>query len=373
MQGQMKYPRVVVMDPQIVRMVTAPDDCSVINAFIIEYPIAGDFEKRQIIARNDPDGLAAVAGGFAADDSWTITNYLRRGSTGAWYPDSSNPPEDWPYPFAPIFTSQTLPNPNEAWGTPDLTPDLINQNKVLNFVQSNTSRIIKIHAHPKTWAKGVGKGQMSIGVDDVIVLQSETATLQNLEMHSDLKSSMEFAGVIRSDMDEQSRVPAVALGRLDSLPKGNISGVALQMLFQPLIEKTILKQRLYGRLIREVTRACLVLAKKITIAQFEDFPIDLHFQNLLPIDDLQAAQAAQALQSLGVSNATLMAELGYNADDEAEKSQVEDAKKNRAYARGQGLLPASNQMQQQQLPGQPAQQTAVPTANPAGNAQGGGN
>jgi hypothetical protein len=214
---------------------------------------------------------------------------------------------------------------------------------------------------------------MSIGVDDVIVLQSETATLQNLEMHSDLKSSMEFAGVIRSDMDEQSRVPAVALGRLDSLPKGNISGVALQMLFQPLIEKTILKQRLYGRLIREVTRACLVLAKKISVEEYEDFPIDLHFQDLLPIDDLQAAQAAQLLLQIGVSPETVLAQLGYNADKEAEKSQAADAKKMKAYSQGQGLPPTEQMQQQQQLPGQPAQQTAVPTANPAGNAQGGGN
>jgi hypothetical protein len=372
MQGGMKYPRVVIMDPMLVRMVTAPDDCSVVNAFIIEYPLEGDFEKRQIIARTDPDGLAAVAGGFDLNDTWTITNYLRRGISGSWYPDTSNPPEDWPYPFPPIFTCQNLPNPNEAWGTPDLTPDLIGQNKVLNFIQSNTSRIIKFHGHPKTWAKGIGKAQMSIGVDEIIVLQSETASLQNLEMHSDLKSSMEFAQVIRDDMDEQSRVPAVALGRLESLPKGNISGVALQMLFQPLIEKTILKQRLYGRLIREVTRACLVLAKKISIEAFEDYPIDLHFANLLPVDDLQAAQAAQILQAIGVSNATVLAELGYNADDEAEKSQGEDAKKLKAYSQGQGLLPPAQPMQQH-LPGQPAQQNAVPTANPAGNAQGGGN
>src|SRR5579872_1561484 len=357
MQGQMKYPRVVILDPQIVRIVTAPDDCNLTLAFVIEYPIAEDWQKRQIISRNDPDGQAGIVGGFAYDDTWTISNYLRHGASGNWFPDSAHPPEDWPYPFPNIFTCQNLPNPNEAWGTPDLTPDLIGQNKVLNFIQSNTSRIIKFHGHPKTWAKGVGKAQMSIGVDEIIVLQSETASLQNLEMHSDLKSSMEFAQVIRDDMDEQSRVPAVALGRLESLPKGNISGVALQMLFQPLIEKTVLKRRLYGRLIRDVTRACLVLMKKIGNDEYEDYPVDLHWENLLPIDDLQAAQTAQVLQTLGVSNVTLLAELGYDADDEAEKSQVEDAKKMKAYSQGMGLPPTQ---QMQQLPGQPAQQQAVP-------------
>jgi hypothetical protein len=163
-------------------------------------------------------------------------------------------------------------------------------------------------------------------------------------------------------MDEQSRVPAVALGRLDSLPKGNISGVALQMLFQPLIEKTTLKKRLYGRLIRDVTRACLVLAKKIPVEQFENYEIDLHWQNLLPQDDLQAAQTAQVLLEIGVSEETVMGELGYDAPNEAKKKIKEDQKKMKAYSQGVGLpvTPPQNQLNQ-------PNQNLTP-ANPAGNA-----
>lgn len=349
-QGQMKYPRLVVLDSQLVRIVTSPDDCSLILAYVIEYPSFADWQKRQIIARVDPDKLAGIAGDYDIDDTWTITNYMRRGAVGSWFQVGEI--EQWPYPFAPIFTWQNLPNPNEPWGTPDLSPDIIEMNSVLNFVQSNTSRIIKFHAHPKTYATGLSASQINIGVDDLICLPSPDSKLANLEMTSNLQSSLQFADTIRADMDEQSRVPAVALGRLADLPKGNISGVALQLLFQPLIEKTVQKQRLYGCGIRAISRAALVLGGLLTIEDHEDYRIDLTWSNLLPIDDLAAAQTALILKQLGVSDSTIMSQLGYDPDSEAEKSADEDAKKVTQFARGQGMPPAMP-MQQPQQPGLP--------------------
>lgn len=358
-QGQMKYPRIVVLDPLLVRIVTAPEDCSLVLAYVIEYPSVGEWQKRQIIARVDPDGLADIAGEYDLDDSWKITNYMRKGTTGAWIPYGE--PDEWPYPFAPIFCWQNLPNPNEPWGTPDLTDDLIQMNSGLNFTQSNTSRILKFHAHPKTYATGLSATQINIGVDDLICLPSSDAKLANLEMHSDLSSSLRFADTLRADMDEQSRVPAVALGRLESLPKGNISGVALQLLFQPLIEKTVQKQRLYGSGIRDVTRAAMVVAGKIGLEDYEDYEVTLHWQNLLPVDDLSAAQTALILKQLGVSNDTILQQLGYDPDAEADKSAEEDAKQLEQFGKGQGMPPASPVPPGQQ-PMQPGQPPAPPQA-----------
>lgn len=338
--GAMKYPRVVVLDPLLIRIVTAPDDCSLTLAYIIEYPGANDLQKRQVIARVDPDGLAAQAGGWDLDDTWTITDYERRSQAGSWYQCGDADP--WKYPFAPIFTCQNLPNPNEPWGTPDLTPDIIDVNRVLNFIQSNTSRILKFHAHPMKYGVGIQASQIQIAVDEILCLPAPDSKLEILEMHSDLRSSLDFIKDLRDSMDEQSRVPSVALGRLEGLPRGNISGVALQLLFQPLIEKTVQKQRLYGRLIREISRAALVLMGKLTLAEYEDYPIELRWQNLLPVDDLLAAQSAILLQQIGVSDATLMQQLGYSPDDEAEKSQAEDARKMTRFQRGQGAPPQQN-------------------------------
>lgn len=340
-QGSMKYPRIVLLDPMLVRIVTDPEDCTLTIAYIIEYPTAGDVQKRQVIARVDPLNDAGYAGKDDIEDTWTITNYERRGQAGSWY--QVGEVEYWPYPFAPIFCTQNLPNPNEPWGMPDLSSDIIEMNKVLNFIQSNTARILKFHAHPKTWGRGFGASQITVGVDDVLIIQSPDGMLQNLEMTSDLQSSLQFASTIRSDMDEQSRVPAVALGRSVDLPKGNLSGVALQLLFQPLIEKTIQKRRLYGCMIRDVSRAALVLVGMLSIEEYADYPIDLHWENLLPVDDMAAAQTALLLQQIGVSNTTVMNQLGYDADDELDKSAAEDKKKQQMYGEPTQPLPGNAQ------------------------------
>lgn len=317
-----RYPRMVVIDPQLVRVITQPDDCDVVLAYIIQYPAGNGIQTRQVITRIDPDNNAGEYGGLDPDDTWTIYNYQRNVSNNqinaAW--QLVGQPVEWPYPFPPIFDRQNLPNPNEHWGRPDLTPDLVKINLGLNFIESNTARIIKYHAHPKTFVTGSGARDVEVKVSGVICFDSPDAKVGNLEMHSDLSSSLNFAETLRSDMDEQSRVPAVALGRLESLPKGNISGVALQLLFQPLIEKTIQKRRLYGQLIREITRAALVLSGQIDLADWDDYEVELHWQNLLPVDDLAAAQTGLALIQIGVSEDTVIQELGYDPDAEAAKS-----------------------------------------------------
>jgi hypothetical protein len=337
-QDEMKYPRMVILDPMLVRIITLPDDCELHVAYIIEYPVNASVQKRQVIARVDPRSDLAELGDNDLEDTWTITNYMRQGAKGYW--SQVGPTEDWLYPFAPIFTCQNLPNPNEPWGIPDLTQDLIEMNKVLNFILSNISRVVKYHGHPVTWASGVGSAPLNMSPDNLIVFQSESAKLEKIAAMENFTGLLSVVADLRSDMDEQSRIPAVALGRLVDLPKGNISGVALALLFQPLIEKTVLKQRLYGRLIRELSRAALVLCGKLSIEDYQEYEINLHFQNLLPVDDLAAAQTAMLLQQLGVSNSTLMQQLGYDPDTEADKSASEDAKKLTAFAKGQGLPPA---------------------------------
>lgn len=360
-----RYPRVIALDPQTVTVETDPDDCDTVARFIIEQETydattGAAMTKRQIIARNDPDGLAGVSGGIDSDDTWLITTQARSGVGGQWATQGA--PIVWPYPLPPITACQNLPNPNQYWGMPDLTPDLIGMNQMLNFVESNTSRIIKQHAMPWPWASGADMRAVTIEPGKIIMLPNPEARMGLLEMHGDLASSMAFAASLRDNMDEQSRVPGVALGRIESLPKGNISGVALQLLFQPLIEKTILKRRLYGRLLREVSRVML-LAGKFPTDVVMGVRVEPHWQNLLPVDDLAAAQTALALLQVGVSKTTLLSELGYDPDAEATKADEEGARQVTAFARGQGLPPAQQgQQAAQQMPVDGQQPPQAPEA-----------
>lgn len=345
-QGRMKYPRIVNLDPMLIRIVTDPEDCDIILAFVIEYPSSGGLQKRQIIARIDPDASVELWGEYDPDDSWTITNYQRitiGGTQESWIQVGEQ--VEWPFPFPPVLTSQNLPNPNEGWGNTDLPPEIIELNKALNFTMSNTNRIIRYHAHPKTVARGVQASQITVSVDEVLCLPSPDSDMRNLEMTSNLQSSRDHAGDIRSSINVQSRVPGIALGTDE--PKGNVSGVALTVYYQPILEKTTEKQRLYGKLIREISRAALVLAGLITVERFEDYKIGLHWQPLLPTDDLAAAQEAVILQQLGVSTSTILQGLNFDPDDEAEKSDQEAARKVTAFSRGQGMPPSATPVPQE--------------------------
>ncbi len=85
------------------------------------------------------------------------------------------------------------------------------------------------------------------------------------------------------------------------------------------------------------------------------YQIDLHWQNLLPVDDLAAAQTAPILKQIGVSDQTIMAQLGYDADDEMSQSQAEDAQKMINLSRGQAIppIPPGQQQPGQQPPQSP--------------------
>jgi hypothetical protein len=298
-------PRLVVLDSQRVEMEHDPDDIDIVTKYCIYWTgknaEGGTVAKKQEISWTGRD--------------WIMQNYLQKAREEDWLPDGPSIP--WRYTFPPIVDCQNLINPNELYGLPDLSSDIIQHNDILNFVQSNISRIIKYHASPVTWGTGFNPSQMRKSIDAVIVLP-DSATLQNLEMQSDLASSMRFVEMLRSDMDEVSRIPGVALGRLTDLPRGDVSGVALQLMFQPLIEKTEMKRRLYGELIEETCQRILVLA-----GFSGDVEIVIHWPKLLPTDENAVLQSALLKDQLGISKKTLINELGYNAEMEMEQNQEE--------------------------------------------------
>jgi hypothetical protein len=129
----------------------------------------------------------------------------------------------------------------------------------------------------------------------------------------------------------------------------------MKLMFQPLIEKTTQKRRLYGKLIREISRAALVLGGNITIEEYETYPIEIHWPNLLPMDKQKDAAAATALQAAGVSKDTSLQEIGYNPDIEAKKKAEED-KKAMEQQQKMGMVPGQPPNQQQNQPPQDGNQ-----------------
>jgi len=359
-----QYPRLVVLNPQNVRVVTDPDDCDIVQQYIIQYdaqlPGGATVTKRQVIARVDPDRLAVESGGQDLDDTWTITNYIRAAIGGGFVPVGD--PVPWEHPWAPIVDCQNLPVSNQHWGQPDLTPDLIQLNKVLNFVLSNINSIGLSHGHPWVWASGTDAKSITTAPGRIIGLPSPDAKLNALVANGDIPGLMAFTTDLRSDMDEQSKVPGVATGRINQLPRGTMSGVALRMLYQPLLFKTNAKRRMYGKLIREACTRMLALGNFGDGTDRDGVKVTTHWKDPLPADDLSEAQTALAWNQLGVSTDTLLQQAGFDPDDEAQKTEKAQARQMTLQQQGKapltppplpGAAPVPGQPQPATAPGQP--------------------
>ncbi len=334
-QAGRQYPRLVVLDPQNVTMQTDPEDCDTVTSYTICYDGEADdgtvIEKRQVIARVN-------SGKSAADDTWSVTNYAR-GETGSDW-TQLGPPRIWQHPWPPIGDGPNMPLPNQRWGQADVTPNLIALNKSVNFVSSNINAIGYSHGHPWVWASGTNAERIDATPGHIISLPHPDGKLDAVVAHGDIAGLMAFEADLRADMDEQSKVPAVATGRIAELPRGQQSGVMIRLLHAPLTFRTMFKQRTYGKFIREMNARMLALGGFGDGTDLGGVKTLLHWQDPLPVDDLQQAQAAFQWSQMGVSNDTLMAKGGFDPEVERRKNAEANARQLVGFSQGKDMPPS---------------------------------
>jgi len=306
--------RLIVLDPETVTVNLAPDDLQEVLSYQIVYNAKDPKTRKPISVRQV---IERVSPG-----SWKITDQVGDLEKLTWRTVNE---AVWPWPFSPIVDCQNLPAPGEFWGMSDLEDDVLEIIHAINFIASNTARVIRFHAHPKTWGKGFTAKELHVGADELIILPNEKAELHNLEMVSDLTSSLAMQSQLKQALCEISRVPEVAAGNLDRV--GALSGLALQILYQPLLEKTGTKRLLYGDMLIELNRRLLAMG-----GFGEELETSCQWQEVLPSDPLQERQAAMIDRQLGASDDTLLTKLGFDPDVERNK------KSNAAGQLGQNLL-----------------------------------
>jgi hypothetical protein len=288
-------PRLIVLDPAMVDVYSAPGDIASIWRYRILYDLDAETEARQDIERRE--------GG------WVIRDYERR-NQAAWRLIAETV---WPYQHPPIAMCKNLPRPNSVWGYGDL--DDMRLNDALNFVLSATRKILRLHAHPRTWGRGFTARQLeSWGPGDLWTVPNPEASIQNLEMQSDLASSHQFALTLRQALFTQFRMPDLSqVGNL-----GALTNFGLRVLFADALERTATKRMLYGGLIRQVNRALAELAGYGPAVE-----TTIHWSDPLPVNELEQIQVAQAKRALGLlSDETIVAELGYDYQMEQQRRQA---------------------------------------------------
>lgn len=298
-------PRLLVVDPEMLRVVWHPDDVGTVEAYVLQWSALTDDGKeaghRQIIQR---DGTG-----------WMITEQVSdaRGR-GDWITTDETA---WKYGWSPIVDTQNLPEPNAYWGRPDLTSDVLETQLAVNRVMSNAARVQRIHGHPKIVAKGVGDGDLDVGPDEAIILPDSDSDLFLLEPRGGVEGHLAMFAAVKAALHEISRVPEITAGRLDGV--GQLSGLALKILYGPLIRKTEVKRRLYG---------AMVEALALNLCEFggvggDNLAAAIRWPEIVPTDPADQAAAAEAMQRAGVSQATTLAAMGFDAEAEATQRAAE--------------------------------------------------
>ena len=300
------YPRLIILDPANVTVKWDMDDIDAVTRYRIQWNSVNATTGKAEVRRQD---ITRQDNGY-----WLVEDFRTRPGSAAWERTSS---ELWRWTWPPIVDCQNIPVPNEYYGEADISPDVIALNKARNLALSFWARIIKYQAHQRLWGRGFRDDQVSLGPDNIFIIESEAGTLATIDPPSNLAGLSEYDRRVEEALHEVSRTPAIATGKLENT--GQLSGVALQILYGPLMQKVEAKRRTYGDMLVELNRRLLALA-----GYGEENLVSITWPEAMPQDVMAERQALQIDTALGVvSKATAAQKLGYNWEQEQEQMAAE--------------------------------------------------
>ena len=288
--------RFVLLNPRMVTVYWRPDDMAQVTAYSIAFE-QGDTSLRQDIVN---------LGG-----SWLVRDLVRERGREWQVVDEVI----WGFPWAPIVEWQNLPDPEEYYGDPDLVrPEL---NDALNFLASNTMRILKFHAHPKTIGTGMRATDLQpTDVDGFWSVPNVEAQIRNLEMQSDLGSSLAFLQLIQGWFFSEHRAVDMTTFAHDL---GNITNFGLRTLYKDPLDKLTTKRSLYGKGLADISERGLALIG------YSARPV-VTWADPLPFNDQEEIQGIQTEMGLGILSKETAAGLrGRNWEQEQERIAEEEA------------------------------------------------
>ena len=249
--------------------------------------------------------------------------------------DGNNEPEVIPnrYKAIPFVQIKNLVVAGRNEGRGDLE-DLIPLNTEYNMKESNVSEIIDYHAAPVTVVYGAKIGNLEKGANKMWGGLSKEARVENLELKSDLGASSNYINNLKVAMCEVGGIPETVLGGSQSI--SNTSGVALQYINLPLIEKTRLKRTSTEDGLERLNKLILLVSVfEGLIIKPDDVPTRDFFWNTvsipdtLPKDMLLELQQIQQEMKMGLeSRRNAMKRIGKENIEELIKEIDEDREKN---------------------------------------------
>ena len=185
--------------------------------------------------------------------------------------------------------------------------DVIPMNVEYNLKQSNVSEILDYHAAPVTLVFGAKIGNLEKGANKLWGGLPKDSKVQNLELNGDLGASHSYIQSLKQEMCEVAGIPETVLGGAQSI--SNTSGVALQYMNLPIIERVNVKKQLTeGGLERVNEVVLLVSLLEGLITKPEEIPMrdfvhtEVTLSDTLPKDTLLELQQLQQELATGLES-----------------------------------------------------------------------
>ena len=209
-----------------------------------------------------------------------------------------------PYGFIPFVQIKNFPVAGRTRGVGDLD-DVIPLNVELNTKKSDVSEVIDYQSAPITLVYGAKIGNLEKGANKVWGGLPKDAKVENLGLQGDLTASANYIAETKTAMCEIAGIPETVLGGASAI--SNTSGVALQYINLPLIERTRIKRNCSTAGLETVNEYILFIAmyhgliEKPEDISMKDFVSnEVTLPDTLPKDELMELQKIQQEMTLGI-------------------------------------------------------------------------
>lgn len=299
-----EFPQILVLDPKNVQTFWKADNLRRVVWHELTWEITDGIENKKFVLDFVNEG-----------DHWMIYQYEYGQGIANWAETART---KWNSSLPPIVHWKHLPNPRNYYGTPEFTQSQIELNDKINLIGSENNRINRYHASPKTVATGTSADEIKeTAIDEMWAVENPDAKLYNLEMQSDLQSSINQFKLLSAEFLSESRV-VILEGTVKDFQRVTNAGV--RTVFLDMLTKNTILRWNYGKGIQMVSRVAAYVAGK-----GEKMVPIVNFTDPLPVDQTETANVDSLEQQMKiVSRQTISVKRGYNWDVEKAKMTQEN-------------------------------------------------
>lgn len=245
---------------------------------------------------------------------WDILTYKRDNGNAGWELVDI---DRWDSLLAPIVDWQHLPKANAYYGLSEISKDVERLNDTINRVSSDIGLILRFHASPRTVAIGVTSLDIEeTSVDGLWSIAAPDAQVFNLEMASDLQSSMQFLNYLNEAVLAEARV-VIMHGSVKDFQR--VTNTGIRAVFLDMLSKNEILRANYGNALKKICRRILAVGGRDEMVTPE-----IIWTDPLPADQTELINVLGIeLERHLVSMETASKKRGYNWNDEMERMKKE--------------------------------------------------